>query len=58
MANVLPPRFVKAANCFCVTTLGGIVQLKNKQKQEQSVSWFSTLEEAQNFYKSKNAATN
>lgn len=48
----LEPKFVKKANCYCVTEVGGQIAIKGRVKSEQKVNWFSTYQEALNFYNS------
>jgi hypothetical protein len=40
--EIKPPKKVKRADCYCITT----IEQPEKGKVKQSVLWFSTLEEA------------
>jgi hypothetical protein len=46
----LLPHYVKKANAWCCTELLDKVAVKDKIKQSQKISWFSTEAEAQKFY--------
>jgi hypothetical protein len=50
---VKEPKYVGKAKMFCVTVLAGDIAVKGRTKQSQQVHFFSTKDEAEQFYKSK-----
>lgn len=45
----LPPKFVRKAKMFCVTTFAK-EKVKGNDKDTQKQEWFHTFEEANSFY--------
>jgi len=46
----LSPKYVSKAGMYCVTELGAYQKVKNEVKRVQQVHWFSSKEEANQFF--------
>ena len=47
----LPPKYVSKANMYQVTELGVYEKVKNQMVRKQKINWFSSKEEANQFFK-------
>jgi hypothetical protein len=55
--RILGPKWVKRANSWCVTVFKEIASGNTKKQHSgQSISWFTTKEEAETFIKQQQSA--